>query len=60
MEQFKHYINGKFSTGVDSCETLNPANGKPWATFPAANEEESNMAVESAYDALYKLSLIHI
>ena len=54
MEQFKHYINGKFSTGVDSFETLNPANGKPWATFPAANEEESIMAVESAYDALYK------
>jgi len=54
MEQFKHYINGKFSSGVDHFETLNPANGKPWATFPAANEEESNMAIESAYDALYK------
>ena len=54
MEQFKHYINGKFSSGVDHFETLNPANGKPWATFPAASEEESNMAIESAYDALYK------
>jgi aldehyde dehydrogenase (NAD+) len=54
MEQFQHYINGKFSSGVDYFETLNPANGKPWASFPAANEEESNMAIESAYDALYK------
>ena len=54
MEQFKHYINGKFSSGVDHFETLNPANGKPWATFPAASEEESNMAIESAHDALYK------
>jgi len=54
MEQFKHYINGKFSSGVDHFETLNPANGKPWATFPAASEEESNIAIESAHDALYK------
>jgi aldehyde dehydrogenase (NAD+) len=54
MEQFKHYINGKFSSGVDHFETLNPANGKPWATFPAASEEESNMAIESAHNALYK------
>jgi len=54
MEQFKHYINGKFISGVDHFETLNPANGKPWATFPAASEEESNMAIESAHDALYK------
>jgi len=54
MEQFKHYINGKFSSGVGHFETLNPANGKPWATFPAASEEESNMAIESAHNALYK------
>ena len=54
MEKFKHYINGKFSSGVDHFETLNPANGQPWATFPAASEEESNMAIESAHNALYK------
>jgi len=54
MKQFKHYINGKFISGVDHFETLNPANGKPWAIFPAASEEESNMAIESAHDALYK------
>jgi len=54
MEQFKHYINGKFSIGSDHFETLNPANGKPWASFPAATEEESNMAIESAHTALYQ------
>ena len=54
MEKFKHYINGKFSAGEDYFESLNPANGKPWAKFPAANKEESNMAIESAHDALYK------
>ena len=54
MEQFKHYINGKFSIGSEHFETLNPANGKPWASFPAATEEESNMAIESAHNALYQ------
>ena len=54
MEKFKHYINGKFSAGEDYFESLNPANGKPWAKFPAANKEESNRAIESAHDALYK------
>ena len=54
MKHFKHYINGKFSEGSEKFETLNPANGKPWATFPAATEQESNLAIESAHDALYE------
>ena len=54
MKHFKHYINGKFSEGSEKFETLNPANGKPWATFPAASEEESNFAIESAHNALYE------
>ena len=53
MEHFKHYINGKFSDGSEQFETLNPANGKPWASFPAASEQESNSAIESAHSALY-------
>ena len=52
MEHFKHYINGKFSSGSERFETLNPANGMPWATFPSATEDESNFAVESAHKAL--------
>ena len=54
MKHFKHFINGKFSEGSEKFETLNPANGKPWATFPAASEEESIFAIESAYKALYE------
>ena len=54
MKHYKHYINGKFSAGSEKFESLNPANGKPWATFPAASEQESNLAIESAHSALYK------
>ena len=54
MKHFKHFINGKFSEGSEKFETLNPANGKPWATFPAASEEESIFAIESAHNALYE------
>ncbi|MDC1318784.1 aldehyde dehydrogenase [Candidatus Thioglobus sp.] len=53
MEHFKQYINGKFSSGSERFETLNPANGIPWATFPSATEDESNFAIESAHKALY-------
>lgn len=53
MEHFKHYINGKFSSGSERFETINPANGIPWATFPSATEDESNLAIESAHKALY-------
>ena len=54
MKHFKHYINGKFSDGSERFETLNPSDGKPWATFPAASKEESNLAIDSAHSALYK------
>ena len=49
MKHYKHYINGEFTEGSEKFETLNPANGIPWATFPAASEQESNLAVESAH-----------
>ncbi len=54
MKQYKHYINGEFREGINHFETINPANGQPWAIFPAANEEESNLAIESAHQALYE------
>ena len=53
MKHFKHYINGKFDDGSQQFDTLNPANGKPWASFPAATEQDSNFAIESAHSALY-------
>ena len=54
MKKYKHYINGEFRSGSNHFETINPANGKPWAIFPAATEEESNFVIESAHNALYK------
>ena len=53
MKHFKHYINGKFDNGSQQFDTLNPVNGKPWASFPAATEQDSNFAIESAHSALY-------
>ncbi|MGE4570648.1 MAG: aldehyde dehydrogenase [Gammaproteobacteria bacterium] len=53
MQHFKHYINGEFSDGSEHFESTNPANGKPWATFPAATEQESNHAIESSHEALF-------
>ena len=53
MQTFKHYINGRFSEGTEKFESLNPANGKPWAQFPAATEREVNQAVEAAETALF-------
>ena len=53
MQHFKHYINGEFLVGSDHFESINPADGKPWAIFPAATEQESNDAIESAHEALF-------
>lgn len=53
MQHFKHYINGEFSAGSNHFKSINPANNKPWATFPAATETESNHAIESAHKALF-------
>ncbi|MCS5592597.1 MAG: aldehyde dehydrogenase [Gammaproteobacteria bacterium] len=53
MKHFKHYINGEFSPGANHFESFNPADGKPWATFPAATEAESRHAIDSADRALF-------
>ena len=52
MQKFQQYINGCFEAGSDFFESFNPANGKAWATFPAATETEVNRAVEAADKAL--------
>lgn len=53
MQSFKHYINGEFESGSSYFESLNPANGEAWASFPAATEEEVNRAVDAADFALF-------
>lgn len=52
MKQFSHYINGKFEKGSDHFESINPANNKAWAIFPAATEDDVNRAVAAANSAL--------
>ncbi len=59
MQIFNHYINGQFRAGTEQFESLNPANGKPWATFPAATEHEVNQAVEAAENALFNSEWTH-
>ena len=54
MKKFEQYINGEFSSGSKYFESVNPANGRVWANFPAANEEETKLAVESAHKALFE------
>ncbi len=55
MKKFQHYINGNFSDGKgEYFESINPADGKAWALFPAANEWETNLAIESAHKALFE------
>ena len=44
MKKFEQYINGEFSSGSKYFESVNPANGRVWANFPAANEEETKLA----------------
>ncbi len=54
MEQFPHYIDGKFESGTEHFESINPATEEPWAIFPAATEKEVNAAIEAADSALLK------
>ena len=54
MKKFEQYINGEFSSGGEYFESVNPANGQVWAKFPAASEEETKLAIESAHKALFK------
>ena len=54
MKKFEQYINGEFSSGGEYFESVNPANGQVWARFPAASEEETKLAIESAHKALFE------
>ena len=50
MNEYLMYINGEFCEASDGgrFESINPSTGEPWATAPAATEEDVD------------LSLIHI
>ncbi|MBN3846628.1 aldehyde dehydrogenase [Paraburkholderia sp. Ac-20342] len=49
---FQQYINGRFENGSETLESVNPATGKPWATMPAATQDDVERAVQAAHAAL--------
>jgi len=48
------FINGDWQEGSDGqiAESVNPANGEPWATFACASSNDVDLAVSSAKQAL--------
>lgn len=53
MQRFQHYIDGAFSDGVASFESLDPSTGKPWALMPEARQDDVNRAVDAAERAFF-------
>ena len=55
MQQFKNYINGKFteSKSGKSFKSVNPSTEKEFAEIALAEEYEVNSAVEAAHNAFY-------
>ena len=47
------YINNEFVEAEDGkrFDSLNPENNQPWASFPEANTNDVNKAVQAAKDA---------
>ncbi|MCB1883821.1 MAG: aldehyde dehydrogenase [Geminicoccaceae bacterium] len=53
LQRFEHLIDGRFSEGTETFESVDPATGEPWALMPAATAEETAEAVEAAHRALH-------
>lgn len=51
MQRFQHYIGGVFEDGAASFESLDPANGQPWAVMPEASAADVARAVDAAWQA---------
>jgi (Z)-2-((N-methylformamido)methylene)-5-hydroxybutyrolactone dehydrogenase len=53
--ELQMYINGEWSDAEDGARltTANPATGKAWASFPAANRSDVDRAVRAAHHAMY-------
>ncbi|MEM1078069.1 MAG: aldehyde dehydrogenase [Pseudomonadota bacterium] len=48
MQQFQHYIDGRFPEADTQFESLDPATGRPWAQMPEASIADVDAAVEAA------------
>ena len=53
LSEYQMFINGQWVDAQDGSrfDSVNPANGQPWASFPHAKEADVNVAVEAAQNA---------
>jgi aldehyde dehydrogenase (NAD+)/betaine-aldehyde dehydrogenase len=53
IKKYQMYINNEFVEAEDGkrFDSLNPENNQPWASFPEANKNDVNKAVQGAKDA---------
>jgi acyl-CoA reductase-like NAD-dependent aldehyde dehydrogenase len=51
MQQFQQYIDGAFEYAEEAFESVNPANGQPWALMPSASAADVSRAVQAAHRA---------
>jgi aldehyde dehydrogenase (NAD+)/betaine-aldehyde dehydrogenase len=51
LRQFQQYIDGVFEDGEATFESINPADGLPWALMPAATIDDVDRAVKAAHRA---------
>lgn len=53
MQDFQHYIGGRFEAAATTFDSLDPATGKPWARMPAATPGDVDRAVDAAEAAFF-------
>lgn len=51
LRRFQQYIDGVFDDGDTRFDSINPANGKAWASMPAASAKDVDRAVQAAHRA---------
>lgn len=51
MQRFQLYIDGAFTDGSGSFDSLDPATGQPWAVMSEARTADVNRAVDAAHRA---------
>jgi len=62
IKQYQMYINNEFVEAEDGkrFDSLNPENNQPWASFPEANTNDVNKAVQAAKDAFQGWSKLEV
>ena len=53
LRQYQMFINGQWVDALNGArfDSLNPADAKPWASFPHAQDADVNAAVQAAHNA---------